>query len=113
MTDISGTTAGGVPPEGRTIPNGADEIGAEGNMAGGATAAKLQDAFGSVAGEVQTIVRDRMDQVRQAAGATYQAARERGGATKDQMDEFVRARPWEAVSFAGLIGLAIGLYIAR
>ena len=100
---MSNTTATSTSvPEG-LLPNGADGTGA----------ARLQDAFGAVAGEVQSIVQDRLGQVREAAAGAYDAAKVRGGETKDQMDDFVRTRPWEAVSFAALIGLAIGLYIAR
>jgi ElaB/YqjD/DUF883 family membrane-anchored ribosome-binding protein len=109
MSDTSMSSTSGASSEGR-LPNGADAASA---MSGAAGSARLKDAAGAVAGEVQSIVQDRMAQVRQAAAGAYDAAKVRGGATKDQMDDFVRTRPWEAVSFAALIGLAVGLYIAR
>jgi len=111
MSDTTASSTSGASPEGR-LPNGADSTGSDG-ASGSAAAARLQDAFGAVAGEVQSIVQDRLGQVREAAAGAYDAAKVRGGETKDQMDDFVRTRPWEAVSFAALIGLAIGLYIAR
>ena len=109
MSDISASSTSGASTEG-PLPNGADETAAG---ARSASAAKLQGAASAVADEVQSIVQDRMTQVRQAAASAYDAAKVRGEGAKEQMDVYVRGRPWEAVSFAALIGLAIGLYIAR
>ena len=97
MSETSANTSASGASEGR-LPNGAD---------------KMQEATGAMAADAQSILQDKLTQVRQAAASAYDAAKVRGESAKDQMDVYVRARPWESVSFAALIGLAIGLYIAR
>ncbi len=72
----------------------------------GAAAGRVQEALGVIADDVEARVRDKLDEVRDLAA-------DRASLAQLQVDDFVRTRPWEAVLFAAMGGLALGLLLRR
>ena len=97
MSETSANSSASGTSKGR-LPNGAD---------------KMQEAAGALAADAQSILQDRLSQVRQAAASAYDAAKVRSESAKDQMDVYVRGRPWESVSFAALIYFSLDAFSRR
>lgn len=78
-----------------------------------AAATRANEAFGALKDEAAAIAKEQLDRVREVARTTYGRASERADLTRVELDDFVRGRPYEALAFAGLIGLALGLFLKR
>lgn len=88
-----------------------DESRAQG--AANTTAGKVQDAIGALKGDLKMQAEGKIRQVRGAAQQAYGRVSEQAEVTRSQTDEFIRARPYEAVAIAAGVGLLLGLLVRR
>ncbi len=82
--------------------------GDNGDRAGG-----VADTVGRLSGQAREAAGRASSSISGAAGSTRQTISDQGGQAVDQVSTFVRDQPLAALAITGIIGLALGVMLAR
>jgi len=63
--------------------------------------------------ELRQGLRDRIDQLGSDAGEVTSSIADQASEALSQADRYAREKPWQLAAAAGLIGLAVGVLLAR